>query len=528
MAPLKSYLCTAKKGAAVRAGCELSTAQVQPEIDNGWLVDVSEEQENSKGTVRLHIVAYTKADGAKTACDCWGSKKLFEFKGTVEAAPAAAPPAPAAAAAEPPKAPEPEKVAATAPAADAVTAFAGTTATMHTVTGKNGAMMRAGCELDTPELGVTLEQGTECYVVEEAKNAKGSLRSRIVCYTANGSPYAAIDGWCTAKFLTVVDKTKVPIPEAGTKPFAAVFARPTDSGNVMLFPGQGAQKVGMLAPYADTPGVKAMFKEASKIFGCDLLELVEKGPVEKLNDTRFSQVCVFLTSMAAVKKLQREDPKAVNKCAATAGFSLGEYSALTFAGVMELDTALTLLKIRGDAMGAACDLAPSGMMTVVGLDDDALKKMMPEGVSIANQLFPKGRVLSGSKEGLAKVEAEVKAAGIAGSKTIVQPVSGAFHSPYMSTAADKLKEALSTARLAAPARTVYSNVTAKPHDKDVESIKAKMCEQLMAGVLWEDTINDMAKRFPDVDNFYEPAPGRQLTSMMRRIEPKNQPKMKNV
>ena len=76
MAPLKSYLCTAKKGAAVRAGCELSTAQVQPEIDNGWLVDVSEEQENSKGTVRLHIVAYTKADGAKTACDCWGSKKL--------------------------------------------------------------------------------------------------------------------------------------------------------------------------------------------------------------------------------------------------------------------------------------------------------------------------------------------------------------------------------------------------------------------------------------------------------------------
>ncbi|KAH8054114.1 [acyl-carrier-protein] S-malonyltransferase [Aureococcus anophagefferens] len=352
---LKSYLCTAKKGAAVRAGCELSTAQVQPEIDNGWLVDVSEEQENSRA----------RAGRAETR----GGRRR-----------------------------------------GAVTAFAGTTATMHTVTGKNGAMMRAGCELDTPELGVTLEQGTECYAVEEA-NAKGSLRSRIVCYTANGSPYAAIDGWCTAKFLTVVDKTK------------------------------GAQKVGMLAPYADTPGVKAMFKEASKIFGCDLLELVEKGPVEKLNDTRFSQVCVFLTSMAAVKKLQREDPKAVNKCAATAGFSLGEYSALTFAGVMELDTALTLLKIRGDAMGAACDLAPSGMMTVVGLDDDALK-MMPEG--------------------------------------------------------------------------------------DVESIKAKMCEQLMAGVLWEDTINDMAKRFPDVDNFYEPAPGRQLTSMMRRIEPKNQPKMKNA
>ena len=409
MAPLKSYLCTAKKGAAVRAGCELSTAQVQPEIDNGWLVDVSEEQENSKGTVRLHIVAYTKADGAKTACDCWGSKKLFEFKGTVEAAPAAAPPAPAAAAAEPPKAPEPATPAATAPAADAVTAFAGTTATMHTVTGKNGAMMRAGCELDTPELGVTLEQGTECYVVEEAKNAKGSLRSRIVCYTANGSPYAAIDGWCTAKFLTVVDKTKVPIPEAGTKPFAAVFARPTDSGNVMLFPGQGAQKVGMLAPYADTPGVKAMFKEASKIFGCDLLELVEKGPVEKLNDTRFSQVCVFLTSMASVAKLHQDDPSALSKVTHTAGFSLGEYSALTFAGVMDIATAVRLLKVRSDAMGAACDLAPSGMMTVVGYEDADLQALLPDGVSVANQLFPKGRVVAGPRDALKALEAAVKA-----------------------------------------------------------------------------------------------------------------------
>mmetsp|Transcript_23494 Transcript_23494/g.70418 ORF Transcript_23494/g.70418 Transcript_23494/m.70418 type:complete len:389 (-) Transcript_23494:17-1183(-) len=388
-------------------------------------------------------------------------------------------------------------------------------------------MMRAGCELDTPELGITLNQGAECYYVEEAKNAKGSVRAHVVCYSEGGKPYEAIDGWCTLKFLTKV-ADKVPVPAAGTAPFAAVFPRPTGSGNVMLFPGQGAQKVGMLAPYADTPGVKAMFKEASKIFGADLLEIVENGPVEKLNDTRFSQVCVFLTSMAAVKKLQKEDPKAVAACDVTAGFSLGEYSALTFAGVMELSTALKLLKVRGEAMGAACELAETGMMTVVGLEDDALKKMMPEGVSIANQLFPKGRVLSGPKDGLAAVEAAVKEAKVAGSKTIVQPVSGAFHSPYMSTAADALKAALADARFASPARTVYSNVNGKPHAKDPEAIKQKMCEQLMAGVLWEDTIRDMAKKYPDVNNFYEPAPGRQLTSMMRRIEPKNQPKMKNV
>mmetsp|Transcript_23415 Transcript_23415/g.76981 ORF Transcript_23415/g.76981 Transcript_23415/m.76981 type:complete len:434 (+) Transcript_23415:126-1427(+) len=411
---------------------------------------------------------------------------------------------------------------------------------------KKSATLRAGRELSSAKRELEILHGWTVDVADVAENGAGVLRCRVVSYstpwTPPGASPQAADGWVSAKLFAYDGQSAHPNPDRAEveeeveekkpakekKGFAAVFDAPTGEGHALLFPGQGAQKVGMLEPYKSAPGVKAMFKKASKIFGTDLLELVEKGPAEKLNDTRYSQVCVFLTSMAAVKKLEKDDPDAVARCNVTAGFSLGEYSALTFAGVMELDTALTLLKIRGDAMGAACDLAPSGMMTVVGLDDDALKKMMPEGVSIANQLFPKGRVLSGSKEGLAKVEAEVKAAGIAGSKTIVQPVSGAFHSPYMSTAADKLKEALSTARLAAPARVVYSNVTAKPHDKDVESIKAKMCEQLMAGVLWEDTINDMAKRFPDVDNFYEPAPGRQLTSMMRRIEPKNQPKMKNV
>ena len=199
---------------------------------------------------------------------------------------------------------------------------------------------------------------------------------------------------------------------------------PTGEGHALLFPGQGAQKVGMLEPYKSAPGVKAMFKKASKIFGTDLLELVEKGPAEKLNDTRYSQVCVFLTSMAAVKKLEKDDPDAVARCNVTAGFSLGEYSALTFAGVMELETALTLLKLRGEAMGAACDLAPSGMMTVIGLEDEALAEVMPDDVTIANQMFPKGRVLSGSKDGIAKVEAAVKALNVAGVKTIVQPAGG--------------------------------------------------------------------------------------------------------
>ena len=453
---------------------------------------------------------------------------------------------------------------------------------------------------------------------------------------------------------------------------------PTGEGHALLFPGQGAQKVGMLEPYKSAPGVKAMFKKASKIFGTDLLELVEKGPAEKLNDTRYSQVCVFLTSMAAVKKLEKDDPDAVARCNVTAGFSLGEYSALTFAGVMELETALTLLKLRGEAMGAACDLAPSGMMTVIGLEDEALAEVMPDDVTIANQMFPKGRVLSGSKDGIAKVEAAVKALNVAGVKTIVQPVggrrrfffggvsrdfermflgardakhssdepsaprrrpleralratrcprraaargddgrrqqvetrrrrrrrprarrvgvegrrrlllrsrgvgaplvvggrhlcgrrrgrrrqlvaagatggadsssldlerrfrfewgarrdasgsqvSGAFHSPYMASAADKLETALASATFGAPNRVCYSNVDGRPHAADAESIKCKMKEQLMAGVLWEDTMNHM--KGDGVVRYFEPAPGRQLSSMLRRIDGAEYAKMKNV
>ena len=403
---------------------------------------------------------------------------------------------------------------------------------------KKAAALRSGCELSSGLLDVEIASGWTVDVSESRVTAAGTMRCRIVSYTTRRGETFERDGWVSGKLFSYdglaghANPARVPEPEpeaeaaAGEAPFAAVFGAPTGKGNVMLFPGQGAQKVGMLAPYADTPRVKAMFEEASKVFGADLLELVTKGPAETLNDTRFSQVCVFLTSMAAVMKLARDDPKAVDACAVTAGFSLGEYSALTFAGVMGLKTALTLLKLRGEAMGAACDLAPSGMMTVIGLDDDALRGLMPADVSIANQMFPKGRVLSGSKAGIADVEREIKALNLPGVKTIVQPVSGAFHSPFMATAAAKLEEALASADFRPPTRVVYSNVDGRPHGDDVDSIKRKMKDQLTAGVMWQDTIDHM--RALDAKAFYEPAPGRQLASMMRRIDPANAAKMKSV
>ncbi|KAJ8598995.1 hypothetical protein CTAYLR_009457 [Chrysophaeum taylorii] len=527
--PLFSYECAGKKGAAMRTGCELTTALVEPEIQPGWVVEVKGEKVNMKGTDRLHIVSYAESPGgAKKPVDAWASKKLFVFKGVVASASVVAAAPPNGHGAKPPA-----SAPAVAPSSPETSLF--TAGKRYVVTGKAGAMLRSGCDLDTEDLNLTLSTGTECFVVQEKTNASGSLRARIVLYSEKQSPYATVDGWCTAKFLTAVgDDKEEALPAAGSTPFLTVFPRPTAPKQdiVVLFPGQGAQKVGMLEPYVSTPGVKAMFEEASVVFGEDLLALVSDGPVEKLNDTRFSQVCVFLTSLAAMKKVEHEDPSVVARASACAGFSLGEYTALAFAGVLELKTALELLKVRGEAMGAACDASelPTGMMTVVGVEEPMLLELLADvpDVSIANQLFPKGRVLSGPKDQLQTLEAAVKALNLSGSKTIVQPVSGAFHSKYMKPAADALERALETAKFATPNRLVYSNVTAKPHAPDVAAIKQKMVEQLTAGVLWEDTIRDVDSRFPETAHFYEPQPGKQLSSMMRRINADNLPKMKNV
>lgn len=518
--PYAIYECIGRKGAACRTGCELTTSLVEPELEAGWTVEVAEEKVNLKGTPRLRIASYAKPGSEKVPMDAWASKKLFSYKGFA------------------PKEPvffeeskEEPKLRPPPPPTTTASSFA--TGTLHLVVGKSGAMLRQGPELESLDIDLTLPVGSECYVVEERTNSQGAVRARVLRYSSAGSPWRAVDGWCTAKFLAARGTTAEALPEEGTKPFAAVFPVPTaKEGVVFLFPGQGAQKVGMLKPYLDVPAVRDMFTEANAIFGEDLLSLIQNGPEEKLNDTRFSQVCVFLTSLAAVKKVERDDPSALAKATACAGFSLGEYTALTFAGVLELETALRLLKVRGEAMGAACEASelPTGMLTVVGLEEAKLQELLAQfsDCSVANQLFPKGRVLSGPKAQLAELERRVKDLQIAGTKTIVQPVSGAFHSKYMAPAAATLRKALDDATFAKPSRVVYSNVTALPHEDDVDAIKQKMFEQLTAGVLWEDTIRDMAQRFPNTDNFFEPAPGKQLSSMMRRINSDNMPKMKNV
>ncbi|KAJ1457637.1 hypothetical protein M885DRAFT_514645 [Pelagophyceae sp. CCMP2097] len=508
-AMLQEYVVVGKNGAALRAGLELTTNAVLPELPKGTTVTVRGVATSAAGAERVHLASYALPGEQAVAVDAWASKRLFEFQKLVKASDAAFPPAPPAAA-----------------------LWGGATVRAHrfVVSGKNGAMLRAGPELDSDDISLTLPPGTECFCVDEATNAKGASRVRVTRYAAGGA-YAAVDGWCTAKFLCL-DEADVAVPDVGAVPFRPFVRAATGAGTMLLFPGQGAQKVGMLEPYLSTPGVVEMFAEASAVFGVDLLDMVQNGPEASLNDTRFSQVCVFLTSLAAVRQLQVEDPKAVSDASACAGFSLGEYTALAFAGVMEVSTAVRLLKVRGEAMKAACDAGePSGMMTVVGLDEAALEGLLADAagaVTVANQLFPGGRVLSGAKGALATLEAAIAALALDGVKTIVQPVSGAFHSKFMAPAAETLRGALAAAHFSPPLRTVYSNVTARPHSGDVDEIKDLMAQQLVKGVLWEDTMRHVIAHHPNMQKFIEPAPGRQLASMMRRVEPSNVPKMKHV
>jgi len=518
--PAMLFECIAPKGAAIRSGCELTTRLMEPELQSGWLVKVTEEQRNAKGTDRLHIVSLSRDKGQIwEPNNAWASKKLFHFlqfdhDHNLSSVPSGA--------YEETK----EEIQDWGPLPE--------TGTRHIVIGKSGAMLRKGAGLSTQDLQLTLDLGTECYVVQTHEN-----RSRLGRYIDPSSgKVIEIDAWCTSKFLHRLEFSaeKNKLPQFNSIP--TLFPAPSGKGHIFLFPGQGAQKVGMMSPYIDTPGVKAMFQFASKVFGGheDLLKIIQEGPESKLNDTRYSQVCVFLTSLAAVKKLAITDPEALANAHACAGFSLGEYTALTFAGVMDLETAVTLLKLRGVAMGEACQAneTPTGMMTVVGMEDQALTNLMSKhapNVTVANQLFPKGRVLAGPKTELSILEAEVKKLALPGSKTIVQPVSGAFHSKYMQPAATKLQAALANAQFRIPDnRLVYSNVTAKPHPSDVDAIKAYLVQQLTAGVLWEDTIRDMDAQFgnDNINKFFEPQPGRQLTSMMKRIFPANNPKMNNI
>lgn len=288
-----------------------------------------------------------------------------------------------------------------------------------------------------------------------------------------------------------------------------------------LFPGQGAQTVGMGRRLVETtPAAKALYERASAILGYDLAKLCFDGPAEDLDSTVYSQPALFVTSLAALELLRAESPDVVLSCEAAAGLSLGEYTALVFAGVMGFDDGLRLVQRRGAAMQAAADATPSGMVSILGLERSEVEKLCEqarggETLEIANMLCPGNIVVSGTV-GACERAAEL-APKLGAMKAVPLAVAGAFHTGIMRPADQRLAEALADVTLQPPRIPVVSNVDARPHD-DPEQIRRLLIEQVLSPVRWEDSLRYlMAQGF---DQFYEVGPGRVLLGLLRRIDRK--------
>jgi [acyl-carrier-protein] S-malonyltransferase len=269
------------------------------------------------------------------------------------------------------------------------------------------------------------------------------------------------------------------------------------------------------------PAARAIYDRANEILGYDLATLCFEGPAEKLDSTVHSQPALFVTSLAAVEWLLANKPGVVSRDVAAAGLSLGEYSALVFAGVMNFEDGLNVVQQRGQAMQDAADATPSGMVSILGLALEQIEKLCDEArapgevLQVANLLGPGNIVVSGHKAACAKVAELASAAGAM--KTIPLAVAGAFHTPIMQPAVDRLAAALAGVTLQVPRIPVVFNVDAQPHD-DPDEIRDLLVRQLVSPVRWEDSQRWLLAQ--GYGPHWEVGPGRVLRGLLKRIERK--------
>lgn len=290
--------------------------------------------------------------------------------------------------------------------------------------------------------------------------------------------------------------------------------------SALLFPGQGAQSVGMGRELAaNLPAARELFARAAEVLGYDLLKLCCEGPAAELDSTNRSQPALYVCSLAALEQLKAEQPEVIASCTATAGLSLGEYTALAFAGALTFEDGLKLVAERGAAMQAAAEAAPSGMVSVLGLEVPQIETLCDEArqgevLQIANLLCPGNTVCSGSKSACERLTAAAEAAGAM--RVIPLAVAGAFHTSLMAPASDRLRAKLAATPLSAPRIPVVSNVDAQPHTDPAE-IRELLVKQLVSPVLWERCVRTLHGEL-GIKTFYEVGPGKVLKGLMKRID----------
>jgi len=328
-----------------------------------------------------------------------------------------------------------------------------------------------------------------------------------------------------------------PLPEEEEEEEEIVIAAPKAALTPMeppipvglLFPGQGSQYVKMMTSVQDIPAVKTMLEKAKGILGWDVLDLCLTGPESKLEETAFCQPAMFIAGLAGVEKLRGDKKEAAERFQVTAGLSLGEYTALCAAGVFSFEDGLKLVDIRGKAMQEAAKVGKQSMLSVAGLEKPKLEELCKEAqkkegssavCQIANELFPKGFSCAGTESAITHLKGMCEKAGALQAKVL--KTSGAFHTPLMAPAKEKVGKALDEMlpKMNPPRHTVYMNATAeaiKPGTNPKEVVEL-LKRQLTSPVKWEPSVRAMIKS--GVTEFYEVGPMKQIKAMMKRIDSK--------
>jgi [acyl-carrier-protein] S-malonyltransferase len=383
---------------------------------------------------------------------------------------------------------------------------------------KGGILVREGEAVGTPAAKERLSTGA---LIEEVELKGERLSYKLV--TGTGPEV----GWISIKLPgkdLAVPTLKKPRGPPPTK------VGPNDEEPLpiaLFFPGQGSQYVKMMEGVQDIPAVQKMLATAKEILGWDVLELCLNGPESKLEETKYCQPCMFVAGLAGLEKLKAEKPEAVTRASVMGGLSLGEYTALCAAGVLSFEDGLKLVKLRGEAMQEAAAQGKQLMLSVAGLEIAKLEPLCKQAAEkegeggicqISNFLFPNGTSVGGTEKAINLLKDMAEKAGAMQAKVL--KTAGAFHTPLMQPAAEKLAAAIEEVKpnMKSPLCTVWMNATAEPLRPgcDVEDMTALMKKQLTNSVYWEQSVQAIIKE--GINEFYEVGPMKQIKAMMKRID----------